>query len=221
MAAAVRLFEHFAKDNPAVVAQMRGLGSHCAACRRDGAREGRCARGRHCSAVGAEHSDKLSEHRFFHLTTKFCLPPVCRSAILSHFHYRDLCHPHLTRTSCEKSSFRLCFGNDPDPCGPPRSICVFRKLVISRQTTNAYYLRTTSPESPSLRLQYVTHRFHTAAPTGEVRPKITAAVDESLSKQQKALFLCQQLAAINAGLQRLEVGNSDLHSFGNAVEDED
>ena len=51
--------------------------------------------------------------------------------------------------------------------------------------------------------------------------KIATDVDESLSKQQKALFLHQQLATINAELQRLEVGNSDLHGTGNTVEDED
>ncbi len=51
--------------------------------------------------------------------------------------------------------------------------------------------------------------------------KIATDVDESLSKQQKALFLHQQLAVINAELQRLEVGNSDLHGTGNVVEDED
>ena len=42
-----------------------------------------------------------------------------------------------------------------------------------------------------------------------------------LSKQQKALFLRQQRAAINSELQGLEVGNSDLHGTGNAVEDGD
>jgi len=72
---------------------------------------------------------------------------------------------------------------------------------------------------------YASNTSHTVLtqqlPIGEVRTKIAVAVDESLSKQQKALLLCQQLATINAGLQRLEVGNSDLHGFGNAVEDED
>ena len=53
----------------------------------------------------------------------------------------------------------------------------------------------------------------------EVSTKIATAVDESLSKQQKALFLRQQLAAINAELQRLEPANADLH--GSIVEDED
>jgi len=55
----------------------------------------------------------------------------------------------------------------------------------------------------------------------EVSTKIATAVDEPLSKQQKAVFLRQQFAAINTELERLEVGNSDLHGTGNAVEDED
>lgn len=55
----------------------------------------------------------------------------------------------------------------------------------------------------------------------EVSTKIATAVDESLSKQQKALFLRQQLAAINAELQRLDPGNADLHGTGNLAEDED
>jgi ATP-dependent Lon protease len=55
----------------------------------------------------------------------------------------------------------------------------------------------------------------------EVSTKIATAVDESLSKQQKALFLRQQLAAINAELQRLEPANPDLHGSGNIAEDED
>ncbi len=55
----------------------------------------------------------------------------------------------------------------------------------------------------------------------EVSTRIATAVDESLSKQQKALFLRQQLAAINAELQRLEPANADLHGSGNIAEDED
>ncbi|KAH9029165.1 Lon protease C-terminal proteolytic domain-containing protein [Lactarius pseudohatsudake] len=54
-----------------------------------------------------------------------------------------------------------------------------------------------------------------------VSSKIATAVDESLSKPQKALFLRQQLAAISAELQRLEPGNTNLHGTGNGVEDED
>jgi ATP-dependent Lon protease len=55
----------------------------------------------------------------------------------------------------------------------------------------------------------------------EVSTKIATAVDESLSKQQKALFLRQQLAAINTELQRLEPVNADLHGSGNIAEDGD
>lgn len=55
----------------------------------------------------------------------------------------------------------------------------------------------------------------------EISTKIATAVGESLSKQQKALFLRQQLAAINAELQRLEPTNTDLHGSGGIPEDED
>jgi ATP-dependent Lon protease len=72
-----------------------------------------------------------------------------------------------------------------------------------------------------LRLQHVTNVLTKQLSIAEVSTKIATAVDESLSKQQKALFLRQQLAAINAELQRLEPGNADLHGTGNAVEDED
>ncbi|KAH9177280.1 ATP-dependent protease La [Lactarius sanguifluus] len=78
-----------------------------------------------------------------------------------------------------------------------------------------------STESPSLRLQHVTNVLAKQLSIVEVSSKIATAVDESLSKQQKALFLRQQLAAISAELQRLEPGNTDLHGTGNGVEDED
>jgi ATP-dependent Lon protease len=78
-----------------------------------------------------------------------------------------------------------------------------------------------SPESPSLRLQHVTHVLMRQLSIAEVSTKIATAVDKSLSKQQKALFLRQQLAAINAELQRLESANTDLHGSGNIAEDED
>ncbi|KAF8487020.1 ATP-dependent protease La [Russula ochroleuca] len=78
-----------------------------------------------------------------------------------------------------------------------------------------------STESPSLRLQHVTHVLIKQLSIAEVSTKIATAVDESLSKQQKALFLRQQLAAINAELQRLEPGNTDLHGTGSVAEDED
>ena len=55
----------------------------------------------------------------------------------------------------------------------------------------------------------------------EVSTKIATSVDESLSKQQKALFLRQQLSAINTELQRLELADADLHGSGNIAEDED
>jgi hypothetical protein len=54
----------------------------------------------------------------------------------------------------------------------------------------------------------------------EVSTKIATAGDESLSKQQKAHFLLQQLAAINAELQRLEPADTDLHGSRNIAEDE-
>jgi len=74
------------------------------------------------SAVGAEYADRLGEHAFFHLATSFCLPPVCRSALLPRVPYRDLCHPNSTRTSCEKRSFWSYFGIGLDPCVPLRPI---------------------------------------------------------------------------------------------------
>ena len=72
-----------------------------------------------------------------------------------------------------------------------------------------------------MRLQHVTHVLTKQLSIAEVSTKIATAVDESLSKQQKALFLRQQLAAINAELQRLEPANTDLHGSGNIAEDED
>ncbi|KAH9039661.1 Lon protease C-terminal proteolytic domain-containing protein [Lactarius pseudohatsudake] len=78
-----------------------------------------------------------------------------------------------------------------------------------------------STESPSLRLQHVTNVRAKQLSIVEVSSKIATVVDESLSKQLKALFLRQQLAAISAELQRLEPGNTDLHGTGNGVEDED
>ncbi|KAH9029169.1 ATP-dependent protease La [Lactarius pseudohatsudake] len=78
-----------------------------------------------------------------------------------------------------------------------------------------------SNESPSLRLQHVTNVLAKQLSIVEVSSKIATAVDESLSKPQKALFLRQQLAAISAELQLLEPGNTNLHGTGNGVEDED
>ncbi|KAH9027511.1 hypothetical protein EDB83DRAFT_1916909 [Lactarius deliciosus] len=78
-----------------------------------------------------------------------------------------------------------------------------------------------STESPSLRLEHVTNVLAKQLSIVQVSSKIATAVDESFSKQQKALFLRQQLATINAELQPLEPGNTDLHGTGNGVEDED
>ena len=70
-------------------------------------------------------------------------------------------------------------------------------------------------------LQHITDVLAKQLSIVEVSSKIAAAIDESLSKQQKALFLRQQLATINAELQRLEPGNTDLHGTVNGQEDED
>ena len=78
-----------------------------------------------------------------------------------------------------------------------------------------------STDSRSLCLQHVTNVLAKQLSIVGVSSKITTAVDESLSKRQKALFLCQQLATINAELQRLEPGNTDLHGTVNGQEDED
>jgi hypothetical protein len=55
-----------------------------------------------------------------------------------------------------------------------------------------------STESPLLFLQHVTHAKLISI--AEVSTKIAMAVDKFLSKQQKALFLQQQLAAVNTKL---------------------
>src|SRR6266571_3129178 len=62
--------------------------------------------------------------------------------------------------------------------------------------------------------------WQSSSPSSKSAPR-SLSLSTSLSKQQKALFLRQQLAAINAELQRLDPGNTDLHGTGNGVEDED
>ncbi|KAH9022784.1 ATP-dependent protease La [Lactarius pseudohatsudake] len=103
------------------------------------------------------------------------------------------------------------------------SACTLPHLFLSqlrgKWLTSSVVLLST--ESPSLRLQHVTNVLAKQLSIVEVSSKIATAGDESLSKQQKALFLRQQLAAISAELQRLEPGNTDLHGTGNGVEDED
>ena len=69
-----------------------------------------------------------------------------------------------------------------------------------------------------MRLQHVTHVLTKQLSIAEVSTKIATAAEESLSKQQKALFLRQQLAA---ELQRVEPANTDLHGSRNIFEDED
>jgi hypothetical protein len=70
------------------------------------------------SAVGAEHANTLGEHAFFHLATEHRLPPDFWSVLMS----SELFLTHV-------------FLHAPS---------VFRKLVITRQTTDAYDLRTTN-----------------------------------------------------------------------------
>ncbi|KAH8978866.1 hypothetical protein EDB86DRAFT_3150137 [Lactarius hatsudake] len=68
-----------------------------------------------------------------------------------------------------------------------------------------------SGESAASRMDMdVTQWRSTRLPIVKVSSKIATAVDELLSKQQKALFWRQQLAAINAELQCLEPGNTNL-----------
>ena len=77
-------------------------------------------------------------------------------------------------------------------------------------------------ESPSLRLQHVTHVLTNQLSIGPL-PKLARRLLRLLtspSKQNKVHFLCQQLAAINAELQHLEPGNTDLHGTGGVAEDE-
>ncbi|KAH9022770.1 hypothetical protein EDB85DRAFT_1895098 [Lactarius pseudohatsudake] len=79
-----------------------------------------------------------------------------------------------------------------------------------------------STESPSLRFQHVTNVLSRNNSPSKSAPRLLRlSASLSLSRQQRALFLRQQLAAINAELQRLEPGNTDLHGTGNGVEDED
>jgi ATP-dependent Lon protease len=66
-----------------------------------------------------------------------------------------------------------------------------------------------------LRVQHVTNVLAKQLSIIEVSSKIATVADESLSKQQRALFLRQQLAAISAELQHLSPGNTDLHGTGN------
>ena len=48
----------------------------------------------------------------------------------------------------------------------------------------------------------------------KVNTKIGTAVNKSLLKQHKVLFLRRQLTAINAELQCLELANTGLHCMG-------
>ncbi|KAI9435506.1 hypothetical protein H4582DRAFT_654075 [Lactarius indigo] len=104
---------------------------------------------------------------------------------------------------------------------PHKAAALADAIVSAVGAEHADKLVLLSTESPSLRLQHVTNVLAKQLSIVEVSSKIATAVDESLSKQQKALFLRQQLAAISAELQRLEPGNTDLHGTGNGVEDED
>jgi ATP-dependent Lon protease len=145
------------------------------------------------SAVGAEHADKLGEGLF--LSSFLCT----RTSERPSSGYIALCHPSIFRGAI---------------CASARSL---PKVVANSYSVAALL----STESPSLRLQHVTHVLTKQLSIAEVSTKIATAVDESLSKQQKALFLRQQLAVINAELQRLESGNTDLHGTGSIAEDED
>ncbi|KAH9056835.1 ATP-dependent protease La [Lactarius vividus] len=104
---------------------------------------------------------------------------------------------------------------------PHKAAALADAIISAVGAEHADKLVLLSTESPSLRLQHVTNVLAKQLSIVEVSSKIATAVDESLSKQQKALFLRQQLAAISAELQRLEPGNTDLHGTGNGVEDED
>ncbi|KAI0298983.1 Lon protease C-terminal proteolytic domain-containing protein [Multifurca ochricompacta] len=108
-----------------------------------------------------------------------------------------------------------------DETEPHKAAALADAIVSAVGAEHAEKLILLSTESPSLRLQHVTNVLTKQLSIVEVSTKIATAVDESLSKQQKALFLRQQLAAINAELQRLEPGNTDVHGTGNGVEDED
>ncbi|KAI9459929.1 ATP-dependent protease La [Lactarius psammicola] len=108
-----------------------------------------------------------------------------------------------------------------DESEPHKAAALADAIIAAVGAEHADKLVLLSTESPSLRLQHVTNVLAKQLSIVEVSSKIATAVDESLSKQQKALFLRQQLAAINAELQRLDPGNTDLHGTGNGQEDED
>ncbi|KAH9990850.1 Lon protease C-terminal proteolytic domain-containing protein [Russula vinacea] len=108
-----------------------------------------------------------------------------------------------------------------DETGPSKAAALADAIVSVVGAEHPDKLALLSTESPSLRLQHVTHVLTKQFSIAEVSTKIATAVDESLSKQEKAHFLRRQLAVINAELQRLEPGNSDLHGTGSVAEDED
>lgn len=72
---------------------------------------------------------------------------------------------------------------------------------------------------PSSRLQKAAAIFTKQASISEVSSKITAAVHDSMSKQQKEYFLRQQLAAIQRELSNLYRGPSSKRIAGSTSDD--
>ncbi|KAI9435502.1 ATP-dependent protease La [Lactarius indigo] len=78
---------------------------------------------------------------------------------------------------------------------PHKAAALADAIISAVSAGHADKLVLLSTESPSLRLQHVTNVLAKQLSIVEVSSKIATAVDESLSKQQKALFLRQQFAA--------------------------
>ncbi|KAF8497934.1 hypothetical protein F5888DRAFT_1803386 [Russula emetica] len=86
------------------------------------------------------------------------------------------------------------FAQDTSQSAQPDKAAALADAIVS--AVGAEYadkLALLSTESPSLRLQHVTHLLTKQLSIAEVSTKIAMAVDKSLSKRQKALFLRQQL----------------------------
>jgi len=89
-----------------VVAQTRGPRSHCATCRRHGAREAAALTGAIVLPSALNMRTNSGSTPFIWRPNFVSPPPVCRSALLSNVRCRDLCHPISAHASCEKAHFR-------------------------------------------------------------------------------------------------------------------
>ncbi|KAH8976771.1 hypothetical protein EDB83DRAFT_2643500 [Lactarius deliciosus] len=116
-----------------------------------------------------------------------------------------------TSQSARKRESWACIAHLVEESESHKAAALADAIISAVDVEHADKLVLLSTDSPSLRLQHVTNLLAKQLSIIQVSSKIATAVDKSLSKQQKALFLRQQLATINAKLQRLEPGNTDLH----------